>query len=546
MENMIKSFTRFLVTMVVGLLLIQATAQAQIGTGGIDPRSLAALKDLVASARDWAQTDVIPQMKAWKTKLDETMTVEDLASLNKLREQAKSLDNQKQRVSLALQIAIMEKKTDEAKALKEKLAAIGKEQKGILIALKPIAEKNKETLIAIGTDSKSFAKQWKENVGKLLKEWYEKNQSIMSDGMKKLVKLGVDKLKQANGIAPELRGKMAAAKFMLWDGSDLPTVDQLMLRIGTGMLALNNMKNILGTDRKFDQPSVRVLNILLKSIHDWAQQNVVPRLRRWKGGLDNAMAQEDLRALNSLRDRAASLKQREQRITNAIKDATTRGDRTTLQSMKEKLEEVKKSQKALLEELKPIAVKYKSTLEEIGKVAKPAGQQWKEDVAKIGKDWYAQYENVLGDKAKLLLKFAVERTKKMDLLGADLKAKLRLAKFMLWDGKDMPEFKGISEDGTLEQGAEEAVPEDGYKLEANYPNPFNPTTTIEFILPQAERVTLRVYDMLGREVRTLVDAEVGAGTHTVVFDGKNLSSGVYIYRLQAGNVVKERQMQLLK
>jgi hypothetical protein len=52
--------------------------------------------------------------------------------------------------------------------------------------------------------------------------------------------------------------------------------------------------------------------------------------------------------------------------------------------------------------------------------------------------------------------------------------------------------------------------------------------------------------MLGREVRTLVDAEVGAGTHTVVFDGKNLSSGVYIYRLQAGNIVKERQMQLLK
>jgi hypothetical protein len=214
--------------------------------------------------------------------------------------------------------------------------------------------------------------------------------------------------------------------------------------------------------------------------------------------------------------------------------------------MKEKLGEVKKSQKDLLEGLKPIAVKYQSTLEEIGKIAKPVGAEWKEDLSKIGKDWYAQYEDRLGEKAKLVLKIGVELIKKVPLLNPGLDAKVKLAMFMLWDGKDLPEFKGITQDGTLDEGRESDLPEDGYVLEANYPNPFNPTTTIEFVLPQAERVILTVYDMLGREVKTLVNAELGSGTHTVVFEGKNLSSGVYIYRLQAGNVVKERQMQLLK
>jgi len=72
-----------------------------------------------------------------------------------------------------------------------------------------------------------------------------------------------------------------------------------------------------------------------------------------------------------------------------------------------------------------------------------------------------------------------------------------------------------------------------FALGQNYPNPFNPSTTIEYELPKASEVRLSVYDMLGREVSVLVNERMDAGVHEVKFDGSNLASGVYLYRLQA-------------
>jgi N-acetylneuraminic acid mutarotase len=83
-------------------------------------------------------------------------------------------------------------------------------------------------------------------------------------------------------------------------------------------------------------------------------------------------------------------------------------------------------------------------------------------------------------------------------------------------------------------------------LEQNYPNPFNPTTVIRYQLPAAAQVTLTVYDLLGREVTTLVNERMCAGTHEATFDGSGLSSGVYICRLSAGDVVQSRRLLLLK
>ncbi|MDR9388186.1 MAG: T9SS type A sorting domain-containing protein, partial [Balneolaceae bacterium] len=83
-------------------------------------------------------------------------------------------------------------------------------------------------------------------------------------------------------------------------------------------------------------------------------------------------------------------------------------------------------------------------------------------------------------------------------------------------------------------------------LEQNYPNPFNPTTVIRYALPQAGKVQLEVYDMMGRKVSTLVRGTKPAGYHEAVFDASHLGSGAYMYRLMAGDVVLARTLYLIK
>jgi hypothetical protein len=78
------------------------------------------------------------------------------------------------------------------------------------------------------------------------------------------------------------------------------------------------------------------------------------------------------------------------------------------------------------------------------------------------------------------------------------------------------------------------------------PNPFNPTTTISFTLPEASRVTLNVFDVSGRQVAQLVNGLRAAGAHQVTFDGSSLSSGVYLYTLTAGSQTATGKMVLMK
>ncbi|MCC6253620.1 MAG: T9SS type A sorting domain-containing protein, partial [Ignavibacteriaceae bacterium] len=85
-----------------------------------------------------------------------------------------------------------------------------------------------------------------------------------------------------------------------------------------------------------------------------------------------------------------------------------------------------------------------------------------------------------------------------------------------------------------------------FKLEQNYPNPFNPSTKISWQSPVSSHQTLKVYDVLGNEVATLVNEYKTAGSYEVEFNASSLSSGVYFYRLQAGSFVQTRKMILIK
>ena len=124
------------------------------------------------------------------------------------------------------------------------------------------------------------------------------------------------------------------------------------------------------------------------------------------------------------------------------------------------------------------------------------------------------------------------------------------------DGKYSYRLKQIDFDGTFsysnEVEADLSQPQT-FSLEQNYPNPFNPSTTIKYTIPnvalsgvEGSRVILKIYDVLGNEIATLVNENKPAGNYEVTFDAKNLSSGIYYCKLQAGSLSQSIKMILLK
>jgi hypothetical protein len=109
-------------------------------------------------------------------------------------------------------------------------------------------------------------------------------------------------------------------------------------------------------------------------------------------------------------------------------------------------------------------------------------------------------------------------------------------------------FKGFSSSQTGVINISNEMPTE-FSLMQNYPNPFNPVTRIRFAIPEnlsGNFVTLKVYDITGKEVSVLVNTSLNTGYYETNFDAAGLSSGVYVYRLQAGNVVNQRKMTVIK
>jgi len=106
-------------------------------------------------------------------------------------------------------------------------------------------------------------------------------------------------------------------------------------------------------------------------------------------------------------------------------------------------------------------------------------------------------------------------------------------------------YTWLGNDDIVPTDVEEQLPT-SYSLEQNYPNPFNPTTQIKYSIAKPGVVTLRVYDVLGRQVAELVNKQQEAGNYVVNFDASGLSSGVYIYKIESGSFNSVKKMMLVK
>ncbi|MBV6478798.1 MAG: hypothetical protein HGGPFJEG_01555 [Ignavibacteria bacterium] len=142
----------------------------------------------------------------------------------------------------------------------------------------------------------------------------------------------------------------------------------------------------------------------------------------------------------------------------------------------------------------------------------------------------------------------------LNLIWAD-NSKLLKTKIFTFDGKNNVEITNsvsTKTDGVIGNKGNESitsVPTE-YALAQNYPNPFNPSTTINYELPESGQVTLRIYDLLGKEVATLVNEKLEAGRYSVTFNGSSVSgglaSGMYFYKITAGNYTAVKKMVLIK
>jgi hypothetical protein len=139
----------------------------------------------------------------------------------------------------------------------------------------------------------------------------------------------------------------------------------------------------------------------------------------------------------------------------------------------------------------------------------------------------------LGDTIVTLINDAQNQNFQFDVIGNPTTINFDQGNWILKD------LLGVTDTGILPIPGE-------YSLEQNYPNPFNPSTTIEYSLPQNGFVTLKVFNVLGKEVATLVNGQNEAGKHTINFDASALNSGVYFYKIKSGNFTETKKMILLK
>jgi hypothetical protein len=120
-------------------------------------------------------------------------------------------------------------------------------------------------------------------------------------------------------------------------------------------------------------------------------------------------------------------------------------------------------------------------------------------------------------------------------------------------GNNTPDIQVTSIDNTICSKSSQLQPKNidtglptNFSLSQNYPNPFNPTTIISYSIPKSAVVTLKVYDVLGKEIAILINGNQNVGTYNVSFDASHFSSGVYFYQLMSGNYTSIKKMIILK
>lgn len=273
---------------------------------------------------------------------------------------------------------------------------------------------------------------------------------------------------------------------------------------------------------------------------DFAKKEIFPSLRQWKATLDGAMNAEDLAKLNELRKKGKTMRENIRTASKAMRQAWKNEDYEALKQHREKLENAKDDAMRLALDVKPLAKKYRATLEKIGEEAKVKAPQWRDKGREIMRQWMEKYD-IKPDPEKM------EGLKKRFGFFGEGDSKKAIVRFMLWDGTE--DFgPGPDDDMPMEPGHGPGRGRGGDDDDDIFgmasPNPFSESTAITFTLEKSQHVLLDVFDAQGNKVTTLVNSTMGEGTHSIPFRPENASSGLYTYTLQTEVAKTSGQLSL--
>jgi len=273
---------------------------------------------------------------------------------------------------------------------------------------------------------------------------------------------------------------------------------------------------------------------------EFAKKEILPSMRQWKSTLDGAMSPEDLSTLNTLRKKAKQMRESAKGIAEGMRKAWKDEDYEALKKYREQMDNAKDERIRLALDIKPLAKKYRSTLEKIGEDAKSKAPQWREKGKELLRQWMDKYdikaEGTLLDGMK----------KRFGFLG-DGDGKKAALRFMLWDGSD--DF--INED------REPMRPRDNNRQDNRddddddifgyaRPNPFSETTEIVVHTTKEQQVTIDFFDAQGEKVSTLINASLPSGTHSIPFTPNKVANGQFTYIITTPTTQKSGQVLMTK
>jgi len=179
---------------------------------------------------------------------------------------------------------------------------------------------------------------------------------------------------------------------------------------------------------------IEALKQLRASLRSFGNEEILPYMSDWKNDLESGMSTDELEALNQLRVKAKLLNEKRKQFRSGLKDAWKNESNVNFGDIKGSRRELWDEYMKIIEELRPLAEKYETTLKAIGEKAKPKSQLWKKKAKTIGQKWWEQYQDQFTEREKMFVLLIVKRfSDRNDFSGEAFKG-IQVSRFILWDG----------------------------------------------------------------------------------------------------------------